>query len=97
MPAFIVFMRTRTRDEAEMALYRHTAQSSFSGRVFKKHASFGAHEVLEGANVEGVAIVEFPSLADARAWYESPAYQSAAKHRHLGADYNVVIVEGLNP
>jgi uncharacterized protein (DUF1330 family) len=34
-------------------------------------------------------------MAAARAWYDSPAYQAAVKHRFLGADYRVFITEGL--
>ena len=49
----------------------------------------------EGAEVEGVAIIEFPTFAEAKAWYESPGYQEASRHRFLGGDYDVVIVEGL--
>ncbi|HEY5058173.1 MAG TPA: DUF1330 domain-containing protein [Gaiellaceae bacterium] len=36
-------------------------------------------------------------MAEARAWYESPAYQEASRHRFLGGDYDVVIVDGLSP
>jgi uncharacterized protein (DUF1330 family) len=60
-------------------------------------ARFGACEVKEGAAVEGVAIIEFPTLEAAKAWYESPAYQDASQHRFRGGDYNIVIVDGLAP
>jgi uncharacterized protein (DUF1330 family) len=42
-----------------------------------------------------VAIAEFPSLEDARRWYDSPAYQTAAQHRFRGATYRGLIVEGV--
>ena len=58
-------------------------------------ARFGACEVKEGAGVESVAIIEFPTFAEAKAWYESPVYQEASQHRFRGGDYDVVIVEGL--
>jgi uncharacterized protein (DUF1330 family) len=51
--------------------------------------------VLEGPVAEGVAIAEFPSLEEARQWYESPAYQAAAQHRFKGATYRGLIVEGI--
>src|ERR1700681_2582698 len=44
---------------------------------------------------EGVAIAEFPSLAEAKQWYESPGYQAAAQHRFKGATYRGLIVEGI--
>ena len=52
-------------------------------------------ESLEGAPVEGVVILEFPTFAEARAWYDSDAYKAARKHRFLGADYRALIVEGV--
>jgi uncharacterized protein (DUF1330 family) len=58
-------------------------------------ARFGPCDVKEGASVEGVAIIEFPTFEEARAWYESPAYQEASQHRFRGGDYNIVIVAGV--
>ncbi|MGY4925793.1 DUF1330 domain-containing protein [Streptomyces sp. 900105755] len=53
-------------------------------------------ETLEGAPFDGVLIHRFPSVADARAWHESPAYQAALPHRQAGANYRVFIVEGAS-
>ncbi len=36
-----------------------------------------------------------PATPEARDWYESPAYQEAAQHRHRGAVYRGLIVEGV--
>lgn len=40
-------------------------------------------------------LMRFPSADEARRWYESPAYQAIARHRHGAATTNAVIVEGL--
>jgi uncharacterized protein (DUF1330 family) len=61
----------------------------------KPLAAYGRHVTLEGPDVEGVVIAEFPSLEEARAWYESPAYQEAVQHRLRGAVYRGLIVEGV--
>ncbi len=58
-------------------------------------AAYGRYVRLEGQDVEGVVIAEFPSLEDARNWYESPAYREAALYRHRGAVYRGLIVEGV--
>ena len=50
---------------------------------------------LEGPEVEGVVIAEFPSVEEARVWYDSPAYQEVAQHRFRGAVYRGLIVEGV--
>jgi uncharacterized protein (DUF1330 family) len=44
---------------------------------------------------EGMAILEFPTFEEAKAWYLSPAYQEASKHRFQGGDYRFILVEGL--
>ncbi len=44
-------------------------------------------EVLEGAEVQGVVILEFPTVAESKAYYESPAYREAREHRFKAADY----------
>ena len=51
--------------------------------------------VYEQGVAQRIVILEFASIAEAEAWYHSPAYQKAAAHRHRGADYRVYIVEGV--
>ena len=66
-----------------------------AGHPVTPRAFYGRHEVLEGATVQGVIILEFPTFDEAKAWYDSPAYRAAPEHRFKGADYRVVIVEGV--
>jgi uncharacterized protein (DUF1330 family) len=40
-------------------------------------------------------VLEFESVDAARAWYESEAYQKAAKVRQSAADCNAVILTGF--
>ncbi len=95
MSTYVVFIRERTRNPAEMEAYTPKAGASLAGHAVKVLAAYGKQEVLEGPDVEGVVIVEFPSFAEAKAWYDSPAYREAREHRFRGADYRAVIVEGL--
>lgn len=95
MPAYVVFMREKTLDRSELEAYWETVKESLEGRPLKVLAAYGKHTVLEGPDVEGVVIAEFPSLQEARDWYDSPAYQKAAQHRHRGAIYRGLIVEGV--
>jgi uncharacterized protein (DUF1330 family) len=39
-------------------------------------------------------LIEFPSKADARAWYESDEYQAVVGFRHDSTTSNLVIVSG---
>ena len=52
-------------------------------------------ETLEGEAPDGVVMLEFPTVEDAKAWYFSPGYQAAAQHRKKGAHYRVILVEGI--
>jgi uncharacterized protein (DUF1330 family) len=42
-------------------------------------------------------IIRFASSADARAWYDSDAYQDLAQHRWDGSAADIAIVAGLPP
>ena len=95
MPAYIVITKERTRNQSELDLYAKEHASFIAGHALTYRARFGKHEVLEGADAEGIAILEFPTSEEARAWYTSPAYQEASKHRFQGGDYRFILVEGV--
>ena len=95
MPAYVVFMREKTLDQSELEAYWAGVEATMEGRPLKVLAAYGKHVTLEGPDVEGVVIAEFPTLDEARDWYDRPAYQEAAKHRRRGAVYRGLIVEGV--
>jgi len=51
--------------------------------------------VVQGPEIEGMVILEFPTIEAAKAWYNSPAYREAREHRFKGAEYRAVIVQGV--
>jgi uncharacterized protein (DUF1330 family) len=52
-------------------------------------------EVLEGTwHGNRTVILEFESVEQARAWYNSPEYEKAKPLRHAAADSNAVIITG---
>jgi uncharacterized protein (DUF1330 family) len=95
MSAYVILMREKTKDSAELDIYREKAVAAREGHNMKPLARYTKMESLEGAPVEGVMIIEFPTFAEAKAWYDSPAYREARKHRFPGADYRALIVEGV--
>ena len=95
MPAYIIFMREKTFDQSELETYWEKVKRTLDGRPIKVLAAYGKHLTLEGPEVEGVVIAEFPTLEEASDWYHSPAYQEAAQHRRRGALYRGLIIEGL--
>jgi uncharacterized protein (DUF1330 family) len=95
MAAYVVFTRESTRDAAELDAYSQKVGATLAGHPITVLAAYGRHEVLEGPDVEGVVILEFPSFDQAKAWYDSPAYREVREHRFRGATYRAVIVEGV--
>lgn len=96
MTAYVIFTREAVTDPAELAIYSETAPAAGVGHNATLLALYGEYEVLEGDPIEGAVIVRFPSIAEAKAWYYSPAYQAAVQHRFAGAKYHVFIVEGVD-
>jgi uncharacterized protein (DUF1330 family) len=95
LAAYVILTRFRTRNPAEFETYASQRASFFEGHPVKWLAYFSSPcEVVEGPGAESVSILEFPTLADAKAWYASPRYQKASQHRFLSGDYGVMIVEG---
>jgi uncharacterized protein (DUF1330 family) len=95
MVAYVVFTREKMRNPEEYERYREKARPAAQGHPLKPLALYGKYETLEGPAIEGAVILEFPTVEAAKTYYNSPAYQDAIKHRFLGADYRVFIVEGL--
>ena len=54
-------------------------------------------ERLEGTDKlpSVVVVLEFPSMEQARAWYNDPDYAPLIKLRQAGSDLDFVLVEGL--
>jgi len=95
MAAYVVFTRTQTVDRKELEIYWSQIKETFVGHPIEVLAAYGTLQVLEGEAIEGAVIAKFPSIEAAKAWYNSPPYQAAAQHRHLGATYDGFIVEGV--
>jgi uncharacterized protein (DUF1330 family) len=67
--------------------------AAYGGRYV---ARGGASEVLEGTwQPRRSAIIEFPSLAALKAFWESPEYRPLRALRERAASSNIVAVEGL--
>ena len=70
-----------------------------NGIAFRKYGGqflvrAGAHEVRGGKLKDRHVVIEFADYATAKACYDSPEYQAAAKIRDEAGDADVVIVEG---
>jgi uncharacterized protein (DUF1330 family) len=100
MPAYMIFTREGpVFNQVEMDIYsesnRNQAGAFVENFKLKPLVIYGAMETFEGDAPDGVVLLEFPTAEEARAWYNSPEYQSAMEHRLKGANYRVTMVEGL--
>ena len=96
MPAYMLFIREKpVHNAAEMAEYQRLNAASPRDPNLKPLVIYGNTEALEGEAPDGIIMLQFPDVAAAKAWYNSPSYQAAMKHRQLAADYRALIVEGL--
>ena len=95
MAAYVVFIRESVTDQAELDQYNTKAGATTAGHVLVPLAFYGAHETWEGAASDGLVILRFEDMDAARAWYNSPAYQEAKAHRLKGANYRVLLTDGV--
>ena len=95
MVAYVVFTREKTTNQVELDTYARKAQAAAEGHKVSFLALYGKYEVLEGPTMEGAAVLRFPTIEEARRWYDSPAYQEVAQHRFRGALDRGLIVAGV--
>ncbi|MEU6659101.1 DUF1330 domain-containing protein [Streptomyces sp. NPDC046821] len=97
MPAYgFAHLRSR-RNHADIIEYLEHIQATldpFSGR-FVIHGP--PAEVVEGNWPGSMVLIEFPSLAEARAWYDSPAYQAILRLRTDHIEGDLLLIEGVGP
>jgi uncharacterized protein (DUF1330 family) len=99
MPAYMIALNRRVHDRQKLEAYWRAAGATFEGRGAKPLSVYTPLTPLElMGSLEGVVLIEFPDVAAAKAWYESPAYQKAKQHRDGAADAEFFIVDsGLVP
>ncbi len=87
-------VRARVTDPDNYKLYVEAASALYGKYNAKILVRGGAHKILEGSGSSRNVVIEFPSFADAIAFYESEEYQAARKHRENAGEVDIVIVEG---
>jgi uncharacterized protein (DUF1330 family) len=98
MPKGYLILTEDIRDRAGMDAYGAASFPSireFDARVLVASEDF---EVVEGEwHGHRTVVVEFDSVEQARAWYESDSYQAALPLRLAASECNGVIVGGFQP
>lgn len=91
--AYVIGIRESMTDAAEMKAYSKKAGPTLADATML--ALYGRHEVLEGDPADGIVILKFDSYDAAKQWYDSEDYKQAIPHRLAGADYRIILVEGV--
>jgi len=97
MVAYVIFIKERTRNQAELDLYKQMAPAALAGHPITFRIAHGRKEVVEGPECEDIMMLEFPTFEEAKSWYASPAYQAASAHRFKAGDYRTIIIQGTPP
>jgi uncharacterized protein (DUF1330 family) len=96
MAAYMLFIREgAVRDQAQIDTYRRMNAEGPRDPKLTPLAVYGSIEALEGPVPDAVVLLKFPTVEDAKAWYNSPGYQAALPHRKAGAEYRALIIQGL--
>ena len=97
MAAYIIADIAEITDPAAFQSYAGKAGPSIPKYDGKPRVVRGTVEVLEGTwKPVNLVILEFPSAARAREWYESSEYHPLVPERHKASrGNNVVLIEGV--
>jgi uncharacterized protein (DUF1330 family) len=82
-------------DPEQYRMYADAAPEAFRKYNARVLARGGRCEQLEGAGRPRNVVIEFDSLEDARACYNSAEYQAAKAKREGAGEADIVIVEGV--
>jgi uncharacterized protein (DUF1330 family) len=97
MPAYAIAHLHEAAPHPEIAEYMERVPGTFQphGGRFLVHAT--RHEVKEGDWPGHVVMIGFPGIDEARAWWDSPAYQEIAplRSRHIKGD--IILIAGVPP
>ena len=95
MPAYVV-AEIEVEDPVRYEQYKKLAPPAIAAYGGRYVARGGRTEVLEGAwSPQRLVIVEFPSLARAQEWWDSPEYAPAKALRQSCARAKLIVLDGL--
>jgi uncharacterized protein (DUF1330 family) len=95
MPAYAIAHLQEATPHPEIAEYIERIPATFEpyGGRFLVHAA--QHEVKEGSWPGHAVVIAFPGMAEAQAWWDSPAYQEIAPLRSRHIEGDIILVPGV--
>jgi uncharacterized protein (DUF1330 family) len=94
MPAYIIALEViNNRDEFDK--YRalvHDVLEKYKGEIIVSNENV---EIFEGEwPYTKTVVIRFPSIQQAKRWYESPEYQEIVQYRIRATTTNLILVDG---
>ncbi len=97
MPAYVIG-EVEIRDPESYKDYAKIAQATIAQYGGRYLVRGGAVEPKEGGwTPSRVVVLEFPSMEQARKWYQSPEYAPGLAIRHRTAASKLIFVDGYLP
>ncbi|MFO1252403.1 MAG: DUF1330 domain-containing protein [Inhella sp.] len=98
LPAYLI-VASKIRDPEAFKAYMAAAPAAIAAAGGEYLVRGGAIDVLEGDwRPARLTVIRFPSMVEARAWYEGPGYQTARALRQGATEYfDMTLVEGYLP
>ena len=97
MPAYVIVDLTVT-DLPTMEEYRKRVPATLAAYGGRFLVRGGAHQTVEGDwKPNRLVILEFPSMEQAKRWYDSEEYREPKAMRLRAGRGNMVMVEGVAP
>jgi len=95
MPAYVIAHLQDAAPHREIAEYIERLPGTFEpyGGRYLVHGT--AHETKEGSWPGAVVMIGFPGIAEARSWWDSPAYREIAPLRSRHIDGDIIMVDGV--
>jgi uncharacterized protein (DUF1330 family) len=95
MPAYVIAHLQDAAPHPEIAEYIERLRGTFEPYDGRYLVHGTPHETKEGSWPGAVVMLGFPGLAEARAWWDSPAYREIAPLRSRHIDGDIIMVEGV--
>ena len=94
MPAYVIALED-INDREEFNKYRAGVGDllkKYQGETIVSNEDF---EVIEGDwPYTKTVVIRFPSIKQAKRWYESPEYQKIVQHRFKAAKTDLILIDG---
>jgi uncharacterized protein (DUF1330 family) len=96
-PAYIISEADVITDPIAIKKYGEKVSETFAPFSGHYHFLGGNVQSLDGEAPQGIVVIAFDTVEQARAWYDSPDYQTIKPIRQSAVKGRMFLVEGILP